>query len=455
MTRRLLLMSIALQCLACRAQREEFCDKVFACDLNAAGDPCGPSCRGKPMTCYAGSQLGGTDFCAEACDPEAGSDDPAFTCTTSGALLLRCHPDADAGAEGCPAGLQCYRTDIPGDEGVCMALHVCKHDSDCPGPERTICAATVLNQLAPGLPNNDHLQCLQPSCGSTHTMCPPSEACLADYYSVGSAPDICVPRCDGKQHCPPNFACVLATSGAGSPSICIPGVPGDRCVTDQDCLLGSCFDTGAGFSECVPSLSCQSDQVCGVLNSSNSTWACSKNGQTSQGTCVSTTPFHGANCNETADAPNGFCPDGRTCYRYSPYNPAEVFGECRVPCDDSTHTCPAIGGIPHVCLADGAGGCYPSSFALPCTTSADCLTTFACLPVSPDERTVITSQNICTEACATDDDCRSDPFIKANGFCKEGLCRIGGIAGTVCDRDAECREGVCLLDQSGLGLCTI
>jgi hypothetical protein len=232
-------------------------------------------------------------------------------------------------------------------------------------------------------------------------------------------------------------------------------------VTDQDCLIGSCFDTGAGFSECVPGLSCQSDQICGVLNNATWTWACSKNAQTGQGTCVSTTPFHGANCNETTDTPDGFCPAGRTCFRYSPYNPAEVFGECRVPCDAVTHACPAIAGIPHVCLADGAGGCYPSSFALPCTTDGDCLSVFTCQPVSPDARTVITSPSICTKACMNDDECRSDPFIKTNGFCKiedgqeVGLCRISGLAGTVCERDQECREGVCLLDQNGQYVCTV
>src|SRR5580765_8041808 len=108
MTRRLLLSSIALGWLACRAQRQEFCDRIFECDLNAPGDPCGNSCRGKPMTCYAGSQLGGADFCAEACDPDAGSDDPAFTCTTSGALLRRCQPHGEATdpSLGCPAGSQ-------------------------------------------------------------------------------------------------------------------------------------------------------------------------------------------------------------------------------------------------------------------------------------------------------------------------------------------------------------
>ena len=455
MTRRLLLPSIALELVACRAQRDEFCNKVFECDLNAAEDPCDTSCRGRPMTCYAGSQLGGANFCAEACDPAKGSDDPSFTCTTSGALLRICHPHAEATdpSKGCPAGLQCYRTDLVTDDGVCMAMHVCATDDDCAGGQRNICAATIVNQLYPGLTTADHLQCLQRSCASSRSQCLAGESCLADYYEVGSAPDICVPNCE-KLHCPPNFACVAATSGAASPVICVPGVPGERCVSDQDCLIGSCFDTGAGFNECVPPISCRSDLDCAVFGSAISTWVCAMNAATGQGACLSTTPFHGANCNETADAPTGHCPDGQNCYRYSPYNPAEAYGECRVPCDGA-HRCPAIGGISHVCLADGAGGCYPSAFALPCTTAADCLAEFACLPVSPDERTVITSPTICTFACATDDDCRMSSLIRTSGFCKEGLCRLGGPVGIVCDRDEECREGVCRLDQSGQRLCAL
>src|SRR4051812_45051925 len=72
-TRWLFCVSMTVGLVACRTQRTEFCNEVFACDVHAAKDPCGKSCAGKPMTCVAGSQLGGTDFCADACDPAHGS----------------------------------------------------------------------------------------------------------------------------------------------------------------------------------------------------------------------------------------------------------------------------------------------------------------------------------------------------------------------------------------------
>ena len=155
----------------------------------------------------------------------------------------------------------------------------------------------------------------------------------------------------------------------------------------------------------------------------------------------------------TVAVPEGHCRDGEVCYRYSPYLLEQKHGECRVPCDGD-RKCPAIGGIPHVCLDDGGGGCYPSGFALPCDTPADCLAEFACMAVSPDEHTVITSPTVCTVACATDDDCRKHPMILTGGFCDpDGLCRLGGVSDMPCDRDAQCREGVCLLDAGGQGRC--
>jgi hypothetical protein len=445
---------MAVGLVACRAQRTEFCNEVFACDLHAAKDPCGKSCAGKPMTCVAGSQLGGTDFCAEACDPAHGSDDPHFTCLSSGALLQKCQPVAGATdpSKGCPAGLQCYRTDLLSDEGICVAMHVCATDSDCAGAQRNVCASTLLRQMNPGLPNVDSLECLQGTCATSGTACLSGESCLADYYQVGLGGDICVPNCEN-QHCPPNFTCAAVSSGAGSPAICIPGLPGSRCVSDQDCLIGSCFDTGAGISECVPPVQCRTDVDCVAFSNPDAVFMCGTNMQTGQRACISATPFHGANCNESTDIPQGQCPADQKCYRYSPFVADQRHGECRIPCDVDRH-CPALAGIPHICLDDGAGGCYPSQFALPCVTTADCLAGFACTNVSPDERTVITSPTICTVECVTDDDCLNNPQIQRLGFCKEGLCRMRGALTAPCDRDAQCRVGVCLLDASGQGQCT-
>ena len=234
--------------LACSTRGAEFYEGVFKCDATASQDPCGTTAAGKPMTCFAGGQLGGEDFCAEVCDPAHGSDDPGYTCVSSGALLQLCHPNA-AGSEGCPPELQCYRTDLLADEGVCLMMRVCAQDSDCSGdPARRICAASLVRGMY-SLPTlkADHLQCLQATCQSGGSLCSDGESCLANYTDQGpEIPDICVPNCDSDRDCPPNFACSISSAAPGSPPICLPGLPGTRCVANQDCVVGSCVDTGAG-----------------------------------------------------------------------------------------------------------------------------------------------------------------------------------------------------------------
>src|SRR5262249_33744656 len=118
-------------------------------------------------------------------------------------------------------------------------------------------------------------------------------------------------------------------------------------------------------------------------------------------------------------------------------------------------TCPARGGIPHVCIAGGAGGCYPSSFGLPCASNADCLEDLTCLPVLPDARTVIDSPTVCTKRCTTDTDCWNDELIRNFSYCRqdEGLCRLTGYTGASCETDNQCNSGHCTIDATGAGTC--
>jgi hypothetical protein len=124
-------------------------------------------------------------------------------------------------------------------------------------------------------------------------------------------------------------------------------------------------------------------------------------------------------------------------------------------CDADLH-CPTIAGVAHVCLDAGAGGCYPGDFALGCTREEDCLAELSCLPASRDDQhTRITDPTICTTTCATDADCRNHPLIKLNGFCKEGICRLGGNLGDPCEYDEQCRVGrQCVFDAAGQGICS-
>jgi hypothetical protein len=426
--------------LACQANDGAFYDAVFPCSIAAATDQCGTSKAGKPMTCYPGSQLGGgSDFCTELCDGAAGAVDAGHVCLASGASLVRCLPVPPPGkTNGCPAGLNCYRTDIGSNEGVCLMMQVCTTDNDCTNSRRAKCAAAIIHELNPII-TTDHLECLQPTCATSGSNCVTGEVCSANYYATGGhVPDICIPECVRNQECPPNYACAQNAGAPGAARVCIPGVPGQRCNHEDDCIWGDCVDTGAGFSECIVPLTCTTDLDCSIFNSPTETFACTKQG------CVGLTPFNGTACMGDSD-----CPNGQQCFRYSPYGVSPPKGECRVPCD-ADGTCPLRGGVLHVCLDAGAGGCYPAAFGLPCTASSECLSELTCTAVSPDPRTIIASATICTTSCATDGDCRNNPLIRGGGFCDadSGLCRLAGQPGSPCDRDAQCLGGPCALDAT-------
>jgi hypothetical protein len=421
---------------ACQANDDAFYDVVMDCTAGGAKDQCGTTRSGQPMTCYPGSQLGGgRDFCTETCDADGGAAEPGFVCLASGARLRFCTPDPpDGGTNGCPGNLNCFRTDLAFNEGVCLWMDVCTTDVQCATPTRPKCTATIIHDLLP-LITTDNLYCTKASCASSGSACPDNEVCSASFYALPTGADICVPQCVMDADCPPDFACAFNPSAAGAPYICLPGVPGERCNHDEDCLLGSCLPTGAGFRECI-FLPCTQDSDCAAFDAEQ-TFVCAND------QCVGLTPYHGTGC-----LTDGDCPSKQSCFFYSPYLADETKGECRLACDADL-TCPARAGVPEVCLDHGAGGCYPGDFGLPCTDTSQCLSFFQCLPVSPDPRTIIDSPSICTTTCATDDDCRSIPAVRTGGFCEAGVCRLGGHAGVTCDRDAECLSGHCLT-----GLCS-
>src|SRR5581483_1333728 len=129
-------------------------------------------------------------------------------------------------------------------------------------------------------------------------------------------------------------------------------------------------------------------------------------------------------------------------------------GECRVPCD-SSQPCAPRGGIPHACLDDGRGGCYPGKLGLPCTPGrSECISDLVCMPAGPDRHSRITSPTICTKPCTSDVDCMGDVAIGHTGYCNGSLCRMTGFTGDPCSRNAECGSGECL-PQAGAteGLC--
>jgi hypothetical protein len=438
--------------IGCQARTDEFYRRVYKCESNVS-DTCGTTRTGGAMTCFAASQLGGEDFCTEACDGTQPSPDPGFVCTTSGALLKKCTPPSgDAGAsDDCPEGLSCYRTDLVFAEGVCIQMSVCSQDTDC-SENMHVCAATLIKQRSSLFADVNNLQCVASGCGSGRSQCPPGQLCLASYYEGANDPayDICVPACDGRLNCPPNFACALSAQSVGSPPICLPGVPGIRCQHDQDCVVGDCVDTGANFKECVPTfLACRTDGDCAGLDGVSATFLCVEGVPGAGKHCILTEEFDGTNCEVGTDCPGGFI-----CTHVSPFAPTMTHGECRVPCTPDLD-CQPRGGIPHICLAGGTGGCYPTSFGLPCGSAGDCVPELDCLSVLPDEHTVIDSPMICTRTCTTDDECIGNPLIRGGSFCRqdEHLCRMAGFPGAPCQADDECIVKPCTIDASGTGTC--
>ena len=139
---------------------------------------------------------------------------------------------------------------------------------------------------------------------------------------------------------------------------------------------------------------------------------------------------------------------------YSPYRTMTV-GECRLPCGPSGE-CPARGGLPHVCLAGGAGGCYPGRFGLPCTETSQCVAGFTCETVTNDIAAAgPITQKVCTLPCAADADCDTNPWTLKEGYCGGGYCQLGAGTDEHCERDAHCRTRRCQLPPAGSGTCLV
>lgn len=414
------------------------------------GDSCGVDESGAAMTCFRGSALAGEDFCAPACSPD---DEPApdHVCTAEGALLPACHPSLAEPEADCPAGLNCYRTSLFSDQGLCAKMPVCSTNADCQDPFHDTCTAEVVaSLLGPGaaalLPLN-HLNCAKTSCIALNTMCTTSEACLGKVYDATLA-DICTPRCDAGLRCPPNYSCAQATSGKGSPAVCLPGMPGLRC-DGPHCVGGSCKDTGAGFSVC--SLACEKTDDCAKLNTATDSFFCVDGGTGRH--CVTPRPFHGANCvrdDQCREDLNEFCSD------WDPRGRDASPHECRQHCK-SDGTCDARGGLAHTCLWEGKGGCFPGEQGLPCKRSSDCLEGLSCeeVPAEPDtpddSDELPLNTPICTRPCggasvteaAADEQCSPERSVNSRGYCAGGFCRPKRGDAKRCSRDAQCLSGLC------------
>src|SRR5437764_8640603 len=93
----------------CRPDPSKLYGRTFLCDSTITTDQCGTGADGRPMTCFAASQLGGADFCVDSCDGAAPVEQDSGTCLSSGAHLQGCRPaqqgPAEATARQCGDGL--------------------------------------------------------------------------------------------------------------------------------------------------------------------------------------------------------------------------------------------------------------------------------------------------------------------------------------------------------------
>jgi hypothetical protein len=452
----------ALSSPACRAD-ESVLDEIYPCDLETGDAQCGTDEDGKPMTCYAGSaQLGGKAFCTKTCDPTVPAEE-GFLCTSSGALLERCDP----GGGSCPSPLECYRTDVVLEDGLCMLVPVCPYKPDTTELDdaqctisHPVCAGSLLRNLSTLPISIDNLHCVARPCRE-ELGCPSvplPEVCPTQFYDpLASLPVTCAVQCD-RFTCPPNFTCI--GSSDGSPPVCLPGVLGMRCTSNEDCITGDCIDTGAGFSVCTFSAGCATDEDCRDFGS-NPGFTCVEGVPGAGSHCISTIPFQGANCELSSECSADLrcgsapCPP-RFCSHYSPFQVDPPHGECRFRCERG-EGCPAFGGLPHTCLEDGS--CYPAAFSIPCDDSSDCYANLTCAAVPTDERSRSTAPKICTRPCSDDEDCSPsvNPWLGL-GYCVDapeaapgttGFCRPVTQMDGPCERNAHCASGCC----APAGLC--
>jgi hypothetical protein len=424
-------LALALAALSCKVDRHIVHEQIYGCDPKAVDPGCGTDEEQREMMCFAGRPLGGTDFCAERCEP--GETMSAETvCSQSGARLQLCNPNVE-GSCGDPS-LGCYRNNVLNDSGVCVTITPCATDDQCRDPVRSVCAATFVKKIyqTPTSFKNDHLWCLQADCQANRTACSPGESCLRDLISPAAhPPDICVPNCDSNLRCPPASECYRKTAGPAAPAICIPGLLGFGCDATIDCMMGECVQIGEGRLKFC-STKCGNDADCAKYDGQQGQFLCNDAHQ-----CVTPNALTGNICRTDSD-----CDPGLTCARLSAGSSS---GTCLPPCG-ADGSCGPRGGVPHTCLprADGLGAvCIPGFFGYPCGADANCLPGLSCRPLGPGQ------PNICSNLCADDGDCGKSRWT-AGGYCQElkdmgvKICLSPLEAGKACERDTQCISGHCL-----------
>jgi hypothetical protein len=428
---------------ACQVSTDILDKRTYFCDGTALTETCGTTSDGTAMTCYQARQIGARDFCTQRClegDPDASGD--GWRCVDTRAKLRGCRPSEGASACSLP-GTECLRTDGLKDEGVCITMSTCSEDAQCRDPARPTCMGTLVTNWygTPAAVHPDHWSCLQTGCRARNSGCAAGESCLPSVFFVGSEPlDICVPNCDVDLNCPPNYLCLRKVSGPAAPQVCLPGIMGFRCLSDMDCLLGDCRDTGDGWKVCA--MPCASDDDCARFGAMRGPFVCAPDPGGRGKFCQNPRAYAGSSC-FTDDQ----CRPHESCVLLSPWFASRMFsGECRARCGPDL-PCKDRGGVPHVCVElGGAGTCYPGRIHMPCEEDADCVGNLKCLEVTvPDRQDQFVRKRRCSTTCRTSADCAANRFTENFAYCHgEGRCTARRHLGVLCEVDDECEKSRCL-----------
>jgi len=426
------LLAVVVLVASCSVDTDGYRNRLYLCDVTSSDTAaCGAS-----FGCYgAARQLGAPDFCAPACD--SGTPAPAGEVCTESSLLARCDPAASG---GCPAGMNCIRTDLLGDEGVCLPISPCSKNGDCVDPVRSECFSTEMSGIYTRRPDlkTDHLFCEQAGCLAHQEACAPGTSCLPTQLGQG-LPDVCTPNCDAKGRCPPNFICSSKFLPSVVNAFCIPGLLGFRCSSNLECVIGQC-QAPAGESKKLCSTGCQADADCVPYDNANfffpAVFSCVG------GQCLSPSSFIVEFCKIGHAAAD--CEAGMDCAPIIPNLPAGL-GLCVSPCANGS--CPARGGFSQSCVTTASAGpvCIIGVFGIPCTNTDTCVGGLTCRQIVNE-----LPAKLCTTTCATHADCQANRHVGADGYCvsvafpgEPGVCAPKGENGARCTVDVQCKSGSC------------
>jgi hypothetical protein len=423
--------------------RERYLDQVFRCeeqDESSCGD--GYACNS------SAAQLGGTSFCAPTCVAGVGLE--GAVCSATGERADTCSPAADACGQ---VGFSCLRTDLASDQGVCLPAPICATDDDCTDPVRSTCVATAVKKIytqATAL-DTDHLFCVQAgSCTPEHGLaaCTPGTVCMASLAGASAVtlPEICVPSCDARGNCPPDFVCsTKALLRRGEPPFCMPGLLGVRCESDVDCLVGHCAIAGKSGDRRVCVTDCGSELDCAAFDAERfvaakmpfSCVAAGEDDQDQRQRCVSPLSFMFGLCALDSD-----CPSGERCGAALPKGVlGQVVRVCGPDCigSGSGARCPSRGGFPATChpasaavapdagAADGGatdGGvvatplgsrvCVPALWGVGCSAEGACVGDLVC--------GMVEGRAECVLPCTSDADCLLSRWVGDAVCSAAGVC---------------------------------